>query len=92
MPRYRITGQLPEVLEYRSARYRLRDYDSVYSVWCWACEKEGGTYGAVVLLRARSKEELEQMRREGFDVPAGGAAEKIMQRLVRDGVAEQLIP
>lgn len=90
MPRYRVIGALPEVLEYKTARYFLKQWEGMYGGWNWSVQKDQQRYSAVILLRAVTLDELEEQRRSGFDVPAGSAEEKVMQRLVRDGVAIEI--
>lgn len=93
MPRFRFIKPPPDVLAYRGGqRLLLHRYVSVYSVEILAYKKDvPGSYSSVVLCRAEGRVTLAEKLDAGFDVPAGGPPEKIMQSLVAAGYAKLVI-
>lgn len=78
------------VLQYSNGRLELRVYESLGNSRVWAAFREGN--GAVfhMLCSAQNLELLQEMRRNGFDVMVGSAAERVMNSLVKLRLAEKL--
>jgi len=87
MPRYRLIAPLPPVLEYRSARFILERRRSLYGGEFLQARKDEPRYNAQIIAQAVTAEELDRVLATGFDVAPGTPADKIMHRLVLDGVA-----
>ncbi len=91
VPRFRFIRSPPDLLEYRNGRIFLRDQEGMYDAWNWVARKDIETYHAVVLLKARSADELATKRTAGFDLETVTPASlKIMQSLVALGYAEAI--
>ena len=59
--------------------------------WGWVAYREGEYNAQIVLVRAGNVAGLnDALRIDGFEVPAGGPAEKIMRAAVKCGHAEEL--
>lgn len=88
MPYYRVE-LAPVELRYRNGVVILetvRDGDD----WVWRATKSDGT--SIHLLRRPTLVAFARDRYEGFEVPAGSAADLVMQRLVREGNADLTVP
>ena len=91
MPAYRITKPLPVVLNYRGTSYTVSTFEGVYSVWNLAARKEPPVpYNARTLFSAPNKPAFDRALADGFEVPDGGAEQRIMDSLCRVGYAERL--
>ena len=59
--------------------------------WAWVAEKKSKRVDRIVLVRRGNIMALRvALMQEGFDVPTGSAAEKVMRAAVRCGFAEEL--
>src|SRR5688572_29649247 len=59
--------------------------------WAWVAQKTGKSSGQIVLVRRGNVMALQvALKSEGFDVPTGSSAERIMRAAVKSGYAEEL--
>ena len=59
--------------------------------WAWVAQKSGKSSAQIVLVRRGNVMALQvALKSEGFDVPAGGPAERIMRAAEKSGYAEEL--
>jgi hypothetical protein len=91
MPTYRVEFT-PATLRYRDAIVVLETLcEPADKSWIWRAVKQGSVE-SVVLLRRPTLIEFSRDRYEGFTVESGSLADKIMQRLLREGAAEEVEP
>lgn len=91
---YRIVRPVPSHLDYLTASYVLEIVRQPHEVipmdeWVFRARKENAATVCVILTALRERSHLLDRLADGFDVEIGTPAAKIMERLVRDGVAEK---
>lgn len=86
--RYRVLPCCPDRLDYRGGRICLSVRCNPDQSWLWYAYKYTDESSVLELMRRPSMVEWAHDRFHGFDVITGSAADKIMQRLVRERGAE----
>jgi hypothetical protein len=89
MPHYRVDLP-PSQLRYRDCLVTLEIVRGPAEEWIWRAVKPSGD--SVELLRRPTLVAFSQDRYQGFDVEPGTSADRIMQRLVREGAAQVVQP
>lgn len=92
--RFRIIRSIPKRLEYPAACYVLEIVKGRHEVmpldeWSFQARKVGAETVCVIVAELVLRSRLEQRLIDGFDVEPCTPAARIMERLVRDGVAEK---
>jgi hypothetical protein len=90
MPRYRITKEVPEALNYRDGRLFFHDYYAGGKEWVWYVRRETVQHRSVNLCVAEGADKLAELRKRGLTVAKGSTADQVLQSLVRKGYAERL--
>jgi len=94
LERYCIIRPIPPALHYLRASYLLeivrQPHDTIpLNEWVFRARKDGaGTVCVIALAMVQRARLLEQLD-GGFEVESGTPAAKIMERLLKDGVAEK---
>jgi hypothetical protein len=87
MPRVRILRPLPDAITLRNGTLLL-DARPTVGAWTQFARKDiPDQWQDVTLWTAYDRAQLEQVGREGFEVPPGTAADRVMQALVALKVA-----
>lgn len=94
LERYRIVRPLPSHLDYLTASYVLEIVKQKHETipldeWVFRARKENTGAVCVILSALLDRGRLLEQLGEGFDVEGRTPAARIMERLVRDGVAEK---
>jgi hypothetical protein len=90
--RYRLLEFYPERLEYKGGRVLLSFCGNRDNCWMFYAVKENDPTSWIEIMRRPTLHEWARARFEGFDVPTGSPADKIMQRLVRERGAVVMAP
>jgi hypothetical protein len=90
--RYRFVEGHAEKLEYPSGIVRLSFCGNRGDYWVLYATKENDPNSFLEIMRRPTMLEWATARFEGFDVPTGSPADKIMQKLVRQGDAVLMAP
>ena len=95
MPWFRIRRRLPARLDYPGASYALECVRQRHEAlpmdeWVFRARKIQPESFCVLASAVPWRSRLEQLLTDGFEVKRGTPAEKIMERLVREGFAEDL--
>lgn len=90
MPRYLVTAPFPSVLDYKSARFRFEKHQGLSGQLYWHVRKDGPGYRHVIICQGRTEDELERVRTSPITTQAGSAVDKVLRRLVKDGLAAEL--
>ena len=95
--RYRIVRPLPSHLDYLTASYVLEIVSQPHETiplneWVFRARRETLGTTCVILSALVERSRLLEQLADGFDVERGSPAAKLMERLVRDGVAAKARP
>ncbi len=77
--------------EYRTTRYFIEERESPVSTWFLHARKDTPLWSSAVLCRGRNFDDLRDHLTRGFDVVADTAADRVMARLARDGIAVRVV-
>ena len=94
---YRIVRPLPPHLDYLTASYALEIVKQRHETipmdeWVFRARRMHAGSVCVILSALLERDRLLEQLADGFDVEKGTPAAKIMDRLVREGVAEVARP
>jgi hypothetical protein len=92
MPWFRFLDDPRVTLRFRNGTCVL-NFENVggEESWAWVAYREGDYNSRIILTRAGNVAGLNAaLRMQGFEVPAGAAAEKVMRAAVKCGYAEEL--
>jgi hypothetical protein len=94
---YRIRRAIPSRLDYPTASYVLEIVKQRHEVipvdeWVFRARKVNAQTVCVILTALAHRSHLLERLADGFDVEIGTPAAKLMDRLVRDGIAEKARP
>src|SRR5687768_7907534 len=92
MPWFRFIDEANVTLPFRNGRCELTFANlGGLNGWAWVARKRDKPGPEVVLVRAGNVLGLQgALRYDGFSVPAGSAAERVMRAAVKCGYAEEL--
>jgi hypothetical protein len=92
MPWFRFIDDARVTLRFRNGTCELNFANlGEEDGWAWVAEKRGKPSEQIVLVRRGNIMGLQiALKSEGFDVPPGSPAERIMRAAVKSGYAEEL--
>ena len=94
---YRIVRPIPPHLDYLTASYALEIVHQRHETipmeeWVFRARKMHCGTVCVILSALAARDRLLEQLADGFEVAVGTPAAKIMDRLVRDGIAQRARP
>lgn len=92
MTRYRLIEDYPELLDYPSGRVRLSFCANRENCWMLYATKESDPESFLEIMRRPTMFEWAKARFEGFDVVTDSPADKILQKMAREGNAVKMAP